>query len=100
MTSSQNFSMAPVSLTCARPLASTILAGDSPVANISAKTVWAMLLLILPLSTRAASSAMSVGLILVSARAVLVSVSFARKLLMIQLATALGFFAPATAFSK
>ena len=81
MTSSQNFSMAPVSLTCARPFFSTIAPGASPVANISPKTDCAMLLLILPLSTSAASSGMCEGVTLSLPPAeCCVSVIFARKI--------------------
>src|SRR6266404_5041076 len=62
MASSQNFSIAPASLTCARPFFSTILAGASPVANMSAKTSWAILVLIFPASTSSTSSRMFAGL--------------------------------------
>ena len=92
-------------------------AGDSPVSNISLKTCCAMAVLIVLFSTRPTSSRRASGLNFKSASplpgfATLspsdgerdgvrgASAIFALRLLMTQLATALGFFACFAIFSK
>ena len=100
ITSSQNFSIALVSLNCSIPFSFTITAAPLPLENISAKTSLPCLPLIFPLSIKLTSSSSASGGIGQSLIVLPAALSALCKSFRIQLATFFGFFAPLAAVSK
>ena len=100
ITSSQNLSIALVSLSCSIPFSFTIAAAPLPFRNISVKPSLPCLPLIFPLSTKLTSSSSASGGIGQSLMVLPAVLSAFCKSLRIQFATFFGFFASLTAASK
>ena len=84
-------SMAPVSVTCTRPFSLTMASGSLPVSNISAKTVFAILPLMVLSAMRFTRAQSCSGLILMAERPPSSSFTLASSSVITQLASTLPF---------